>query len=236
MARLRHLPSSLAWSLAVVIAFLERQDASRGMTTDPSSEPDEAATPSAVAGSDPPRHPPTADSGSESEPAVGRTEKANGSSGSPGTDSRSGPDRGAPSEVLAPDRSTPPAAPPVYAVPPAPATELPPAAPPPASGDTLAAPLTAAAADPLIDAEPGETIVGPDAPIRVPNGGARPVPTGAVLGDGSAVCPDDHPIKGNASSRIYHQPGQPSYERTIAEYCFASEEDAEHAGYRPPKR
>jgi len=61
-------------------------------------------------------------------------------------------------------------------------------------------------------------------------------PAGAIPGDGTATCPDDHPIKGNASSMIFHQPGQPSYERTVAEYCFASAEVAEAAGYRAPRR
>ena len=54
-----------------------------------------------------------------------------------------------------------------------------------------------------------------------------------VEGDGSPNCPDEFPIKGNANSRIYHLPGEPSYERTIAELCFATEEDAAAAGYRP---
>lgn len=66
---------------------------------------------------------------------------------------------------------------------------------------------------------------------------AGPVtPVGAIPGDGTATCPDDHPIKGNASSMIYHQPGQPSYERTVAEFCFTSAEVAEAAGYRAPRR
>lgn len=51
------------------------------------------------------------------------------------------------------------------------------------------------------------------------------------LADGS--CPDDHPIKGNASSRIYHLPGSSSYNQTHAELCFASEDGATAAGYRP---
>jgi len=49
-------------------------------------------------------------------------------------------------------------------------------------------------------------------------------------------CPDDYPIKGNASSRIYHRPGEPSYEATIPEICFASEEAATALGYRARKR
>ena len=64
---------------------------------------------------------------------------------------------------------------------------------------------------------------------------ASPVPTGALAGDGSSSCPDDFPIKGNASSQIYHQPGGASYEQTIPELCFASPQDAEAAGYRASK-
>jgi len=65
--------------------------------------------------------------------------------------------------------------------------------------------------------------------------GQANVPQGAVLGDGSATCPADHPIKGNANSRIYHLPGQSSYDQTVPEYCFATEEDAQAAGFRPRK-
>jgi hypothetical protein len=54
-----------------------------------------------------------------------------------------------------------------------------------------------------------------------------------VEGGGTADCPADFPIKGNANSRIFHRPGEPSYARTIPEYCFATEEDAAAAGYRP---
>ena len=58
------------------------------------------------------------------------------------------------------------------------------------------------------------------------------VPAGAVAGNGTADCPSEYPIKGNRQSRIYHQPGQVSYPSTVAEYCFASEEAAEAAGFR----
>ncbi len=49
-------------------------------------------------------------------------------------------------------------------------------------------------------------------------------------------CPDDRPIKGNLPSGIYHRPGDPSYERTKPERCFASAAKAEAAGFRPPLR
>lgn len=63
-------------------------------------------------------------------------------------------------------------------------------------------------------------------------GSTKSVPPGAVAGDGTASCPPDYPIKGNAQSRIYHRPGQISYQSTVAEFCFASEEAAEAAGFR----
>lgn len=57
-------------------------------------------------------------------------------------------------------------------------------------------------------------------------------PFGAVVGDGTSTCPPDYPIKGNQQSLIYHEPGQSSYAATIPEFCFASYEAAEAAGYR----
>jgi trigger factor len=61
------------------------------------------------------------------------------------------------------------------------------------------------------------------------------LPRGAVRGTGGAECVEGYPIKGNASSMIYHAPGSSSYDRTVPEMCFASEEDAVAAGYRPSK-
>jgi ribosomal protein S6 len=60
-------------------------------------------------------------------------------------------------------------------------------------------------------------------------------PAGAVRADTSGECPDDYPIKGNASSMLYHSPGSPSYKRTIPEFCFASTAAAEAAGFGPTK-
>jgi hypothetical protein len=59
--------------------------------------------------------------------------------------------------------------------------------------------------------------------------------SGWVRSDGSRDCPSDFPVKGNASSRIYHIPGGGSYDATIPEFCFASPEDAESAGFRGAK-
>lgn len=49
-------------------------------------------------------------------------------------------------------------------------------------------------------------------------------------------CPSWAPIKGNASSMIYHVPGGAFYSRTNPEQCFASASAAKSAGYRASKR
>lgn len=56
----------------------------------------------------------------------------------------------------------------------------------------------------------------------------------AVRGDGTLNVPDGYLIKGNADSMIYHTPDSSSYANTIAEWYFASEDDAINAGFRPP--
>ena len=60
-------------------------------------------------------------------------------------------------------------------------------------------------------------------------------PDDAVLATGDAECPAEYPIKGNLPSRVFHLPDQPSYERTIPEICFGSEETAQLAGFRPSR-
>jgi len=49
-------------------------------------------------------------------------------------------------------------------------------------------------------------------------------------------CPASHPIKGNADSMIFHVPGGMSYERTAAERCYCTADDAEADGFRQAKR
>lgn len=60
-----------------------------------------------------------------------------------------------------------------------------------------------------------------------------PAGSHAPLEDGSQ--PEGFPIKGNASSKLYHKPGTRFYEQTTAEIWFATEADAEAAGYSLPK-
>jgi hypothetical protein len=57
----------------------------------------------------------------------------------------------------------------------------------------------------------------------------------AFPADAGGDCPPEHPVKGNASSMIYHLPGQPSYGATMADACFADAEAAEAAGFRARK-
>ena len=57
-----------------------------------------------------------------------------------------------------------------------------------------------------------------------------------VRGDGSLDCPVSHPVKAKANSMIFYVPESGHYDRTIPDVCFASELDAESAGYRPPRR
>ena len=49
-------------------------------------------------------------------------------------------------------------------------------------------------------------------------------------------CPSGYPIKGNASSMIYHVPSGSYYSRTKPEECFATESAARNAGYRKSQR
>lgn len=79
-------------------------------------------------------------------------------------------------------------------------------------------------------ATPGIRETGPAGQVTA----ARSGPGGSVRGDESGGCPADFPIKGNSSSKVYHVPGIPSHQGTKAEWCFASEEQAQAAGYRPP--
>ena len=54
----------------------------------------------------------------------------------------------------------------------------------------------------------------------------------AATADGSA--PEGFEIKGNADSGLYHVPGSAFYNRTVAEFWFATAEDAEAAGFQLP--
>ena len=62
------------------------------------------------------------------------------------------------------------------------------------------------------------------------------VPMGAIAGDGTVNCPPEFPVKGNAQSMIDHAPESRVYGQTIPEFCFATAEAAEAAGFRATRQ
>jgi large subunit ribosomal protein L22 len=60
------------------------------------------------------------------------------------------------------------------------------------------------------------------------------LPTGAHAPLDEDAMPEGYEIKGNADSMLYHLPGTPFYDRTIAEVWFDTVENAEAAGYQLP--
>lgn len=87
-----------------------------------------------------------------------------------------------------------------------------------AAAEEKTAEAAPAAEAPAADAAETELPAGAHAPLEDPN-----------------EAPEGFPIKGNANSKKYHVPGSSFYDRTIAEIWFATEEDAEAAGYEKPK-
>ncbi len=76
--------------------------------------------------------------------------------------------------------------------------------------------------------------------------GAEPAPAPNPVADQAAEvaqwvlpvdggCPPGYPVKANDNSGIYHLPGGRSYDRTVAERCYATAEAAEADGYRQSK-
>ncbi len=112
----------------------------------------------------------------------------------------------------------------------------------PTGPDSAASDTTSAAADDACAAAPSDAAVAPRGDREGSGGrstastdGEAGGPVNSVPGTGTDACPDGYPVKGNASSRIYHLPGESSYDRTVPEICFATAEDAAAAGFRPRK-
>ena len=57
-----------------------------------------------------------------------------------------------------------------------------------------------------------------------------------VEADAEGACPTSHPLKAKDSSKIVHQPGGLSYDRTHADRCYVDLAAAEADGYRAAKR
>ncbi len=56
-----------------------------------------------------------------------------------------------------------------------------------------------------------------------------------MAGDGGDTAPEGFPIKGNATSKIFHPEESPNYAKMAADIYFANAETAEAHGYRLPK-
>jgi large subunit ribosomal protein L4 len=63
---------------------------------------------------------------------------------------------------------------------------------------------------------------------------ATDVPAGAKAPKADGGAPKGYEIKGNADSGLYHVPGSAFYDRTVAEFYFATAEAAEAAGFQLP--
>ena len=118
---------------------------------------------------------------------------------------------------------------PVATEPPAAATEAPPE---PTAEPATAIPTDAApVAPPATEAPTSEPV-----PLIQQQPAAPAAQAGGIRAE-AGTCPDSHPIKGNINERtdtkIYHMPGSQSYRQTKPEECFATEADAQAAGYKP---
>lgn len=85
----------------------------------------------------------------------------------------------------------------------------------------------AKAAEAKADEKPAKAAeVKADDAAELPAGAHAPLPDDAQ--------PEGFPIKGNAQSKLYHRPGTRFYDSTVAEIWFATDADAEAAGYELP--
>lgn len=61
----------------------------------------------------------------------------------------------------------------------------------------------------------------------------KTAPTGSVVAPDDGTVPEGYPIKGNAGSMKFHEPGSRYYDVTIAEYFFDTADSALAAGFEP---
>ena len=85
------------------------------------------------------------------------------------------------------------------------------------------------------DTSPAPTPWAPLGPSPGRDNGAAP-PTAWVDANAEGACPASHPLKAKDSSKIVHQPGGLSYDRTHADRCYVDLAAAEADGYRAAKR
>ncbi len=99
-------------------------------------------------------------------------------------------------------------------------------------------PTSAAAASSTVAASAVRSFVGAAPSATAAPATAAPatadLPKGAVVGAADGSAPVGYEIKGNGDSGLYHVPGSRFYKQTVAEFWFASAEDAEAAGFQLP--
>lgn len=61
--------------------------------------------------------------------------------------------------------------------------------------------------------------------------GNRLIMVESVPGDGSPICPIDHPVKGIGATSLYTLPDDPGYDTLIPTVCFISAPAAERSGF-----
>jgi large subunit ribosomal protein L4 len=71
--------------------------------------------------------------------------------------------------------------------------------------------------------------------VEEPGNPVHPYGAGSHVALRDDAQPEGFPVKGNASSMLYHLPGTAFYGRTNAEVWFASADDAEAAGFARPE-
>lgn len=96
------------------------------------------------------------------------------------------------------------------------------------------------AVDEVVITEPAaDAQVGPDENVgedleESPSDQQAPYGEGSHAAPEDASMPEGYPIKGNETSKLYHLPDSPFYDRTDAEVWFANSEAAEAAGFELP--
>ena len=57
-----------------------------------------------------------------------------------------------------------------------------------------------------------------------------------VVPNGTAEVLQTHPVKVKLASRVYRVPGMPMYDRTVADVCYATVDEAEADGFNRAAR
>jgi hypothetical protein len=101
-------------------------------------------------------------------------------------------------------------------------------APPSASPTGPPTPVTPKASVDAPQVPTMPTVSAPDPSTEAADTWAEPTDDGG--------CPDGHPVKAKASSKIFHVPGGVLYDKTVPDRCYTSPEAAEADGYRASLR